>query len=212
MDIINKVDETIFTKDAEDLLLLFETQKHNIIRYIKKYFKENTHFIIKKAYDNKKNGSGGHNKDNYFLTNECFNLVKDNYNLKHRYLTKILGNIKNFNPLMSLENQTIGWIENAYKDVETTKRQYIIGTYKVDLYFKDYKLVIECDEFNHKDRDINYELEREEYIISKGKSIIRFDPNNENFDLSFVLREIHKFIRNYNKDEHEPKIIIVNYE
>jgi len=212
MDIINQVDETIFTKNAEELLLLVKTQKHNIIRYLKKYFIENTHFIIKKAYDNKKNGSGGHNKDNYLLTNECYEIIKDNYNLKNKYLTKLLGNIKNFNLLMSLENQTIGWIENSYKDVERTKRQYIIGTYKVDLYFEDYKLVIECDEFNHKDRNINYELARQEYIISKGKTIIRFDPNNKDFDLSFVLREIHKFIRNYNKVKHEPKIIIVNYE
>jgi very-short-patch-repair endonuclease len=30
----------------------------------------------------------------------------------------------------------------------------MIGKYKVDLYFIDYNLVIECDEYNHEDRDI----------------------------------------------------------
>lgn len=206
------IDKTLFTKDLEELLPLFKTKKHNIVDFIKKNFKENKYFIIKKAHNIKKDGSGGHNKETYLLTDECYGLIKDNYNLKHRYLTKIFGDIKNFNFLMSLETQTIGWIENSYKDVEDTKRQYVIGTYKVDLYFNDYNLVVECDENNHKDRDKNKELERQEFIISTGKTIIRYDPNNKDFDLSFVLREIHKFIKNYSNKNHQPKLIVVNFD
>ena len=70
------------------------------------------------------------------------------------------------------------------------KRQYIIGKYHVDLYFIDYKLVIECDENNHIDRDCIQEKIREEYIISLGNKMIRYNPNTPNFDLSNVLREI----------------------
>ena len=52
-----------------------------------------------------------------------------------------------------IENQTIGFIETSYKDVLNVKRQFSIGKYRADLYFIDYKLVVECDEFNHTDRD-----------------------------------------------------------
>jgi len=70
----------------------------------------------------------------------------------------------------------------------------MMGKYKVDLYFIDYNLVIECDEFNHEDRDIIKEKIREEYILSLGNKIIRYNPNEKNFDLSNVLREINMFL------------------
>jgi len=57
-----------------------------------------------------------------------------------------------------------------------TKRQKIIGTYRTDLYFPDYKLIIECDENDHKDRNQKEELERQNYLISNGYSILRYDP------------------------------------
>ena len=60
----------------------------------------------------------------------------------------------------------------------------------VDLYFIDYKLVIECDENNHDDRDSEQEKIREDYITSLGNKIIRYNPNVSSFDLSNVLREI----------------------
>jgi very-short-patch-repair endonuclease len=95
---------------------------------------------------------------------------------------------------MCIENQTIGFIENSYKNILKTQRQFIIGKYKVDLYFIDYNLVIECDEYNHEDRDIIKEKIREEYILSLGNKIIRYNPNETNFDLSNVLREINMFL------------------
>ena len=72
---------------------------------------------------------------------------------------------------MCIENQTIGFIENTY-NILNIKRQYIIGKYRVDLYFIDYKLVIVCDENNHDDRDIEQEKIREDYITSLGNKFI----------------------------------------
>ena len=83
---------------------------------------------------------------------------------------------------------------NSFDGLLKMKRQYYISKYRVDLMIEDYKLVIECDENNHDDRDINYEITRQDYIITQGYSMIRFNPNAQNFDLSNVLREIHKFI------------------
>jgi very-short-patch-repair endonuclease len=38
------------------------------------------------------------------------------------------------------------------------------------------------------------EITREEYIRSLGNKIIRYNPNEQNFDLSNVLREINKHL------------------
>ena len=75
---------------------------------------------------------------------------------------------------------------------ERYKTQKPIGKYKIDLYFPDYKLAIECDEYNHKNRDKNYEKKRQEYIEKKlGCRFIRFDPDNSKFNILDVISQIH---------------------
>ena len=196
-----------FSKNLEELLEFITSPKNIIARYLKNNFKENIHFIVIRPNLNKKHG--GHNKIDYLLTEKSFELVKNSFNLKNRYLTKITENCCHVNLLMSLENQTIGFIENSFKDILKTKRQKIFGEYRVDLYFYDFNLIIECDENDHKDRNIDYEKKREEILLLKGNSIIRYDPNHKNFDLSFVLREINKFV--LIKDNNKSKLIVVNF-
>lgn len=202
-------DNIEFNKNLENILKIFTSQKVKIVEFLKNNFKENIHYIIRKEHIDKKKGRGGHNKINYLLTNKTFELVKNTFNLKHRYLTKINDNCEHVNLIMSLENQTIGFIENSFKDIIRTKRQKTFGSYRVDLYFYDYKLIIECDENDHSKRDKVYEKQREEFLLSKGNSIIRYDPNHKNFDLSLVMREINKIII-LNKDEN--KLIPINFD
>src|ERR1700733_8399951 len=77
------------------------------------------------------------------------------------------------------------------------KEKYVIqqtfGQYRIDLYFPDYKLAIECDEFDHKDRNKEYEKQREQFIKQKGVTLIRFNPDDSQFS---ILNVISKF--NYN--------------
>lgn len=54
--------------------------------------------------------------------------------------------------------------------------------------------MIECDELNHDDRNKTEEKIRENFILSHGNKMIRFNPNHEKFDLSNVLVEIHKIL------------------
>ena len=212
MDITNGQDlivENNFGKNLEELLPLFTSQKVRIVEFLKYNFKENIHYIknnIKKKIDI--NNRGGHNKVDYILTDETFELVKNTFNLKHRYITKI-GDSKHINIIMSLENQTIGFIENSFKDILKIKRQHAFDKYKVDLYFRKYKLVVECDENNHSDRDSYYEKERECYILSLNNTIIRFNPNDKLFDLSLVLREINKIL--FSKEKKDSSVILVNF-
>ncbi len=182
-----------FIKNIEELSYL-SSKKVNLTTNLKKNYKENIHYIIKKNKYKNENKNGGQNKIDYLLTEDAFELFKNSFNLRNKYIIDIKDNIKQINLCMCIENQTIGFIENSYKDVLNMKRQYMIGKYKIDLYFIDYKLAIECDEFNHKDRDISKELIREEYIKSQGSKIIRYNPNEKDFDLSNILKEINKIL------------------
>ena len=89
------------------------------------------------------------------------------------------------------------------KDVfegENVQSEYYILCYRVDLYFHDYKLVIDVDEFDHNVRDINYERRRQK---KKKKNCdcrgIRIDPYEENFNIFRYINEIHRHISELNK-------------
>ena len=43
---------------------------------------------------------------------------------------------------------------------ENLQTQYSILSYRIELYFHDYKLAIEIDENEHNDRNIDYERKR----------------------------------------------------
>ena len=182
-----------FNRNLDELLHL--SKKHNIVHHLKKNYKENVHYIIGNYNlhnPNKTEKRGGHNKIIYMLTEDAFELLKNSFNLRNRYIVNLSDNVKYINNIsMCIESQTIGFIENAYSVTLNVKRQYIFGKYRVDLYFIDYKLVIECDENNHDDRDPIEEKVRENYIISLGNTIIRFNPNQSEFDLSNVMRDIN---------------------
>ena len=46
------------------------------------------------------------------------------------------------------------------------------------MYFPEHKLAVECDEFGHNDRDVNYEVTRQKYMEAKlGCQFIRFNPD-----------------------------------
>ena len=181
---------TEFIKNLDDLLHI-ASKKVNITRYLHKNYKENIHYIKQKP--NMK-CHGGRNKIIYMLTESAFELLKNSYNLRNKYIVDVSDTIKTVNIGMCIENQTIGFIENSFKGIIECKRQYIIGPYRIDLYFPKYRLAIECDENNHIDRDPSDEKIRDEYIISQGNKLIHYNPNKYQFDLSDVLREIHKVI------------------
>jgi len=182
-----------FVRNLEELLYL-TSKKVNLVRHLSKNYKENIHYIIERHKFKTINQYGGQNKITFLLTEETFELLKNSFNLRNRYIVELNENIKQINIGMCIENQTIGFISNSYSNMLNVKRQFTIGKYRVDLYFVDYKLVIECDENNHNDRDPENEKIRELYITSLGNKIIRFNPNEKNFDLSNILREINSIL------------------
>ena len=95
---------------------------------------------------------------------------------------------------ISAETDTIESIQKSiYSD---SFKQYSVDKYRIDLYFPEYNLAIECDENNHKGRDIDYEINREKYIKDKLKcSFIRYDPYSDDFDIFKIIEIINKHIK-----------------
>lgn len=195
MDIVDNfenitIDKAIFIYNIERLAEFFNTRKGFVKKYMIKHFRENVNFIITKPNINLKDFRGGKNKENILLTNETFELIKASYNLRNNYATTINNtNIKN-TIIMSVENSTIGFIQEIFKNIITMKRQYKIENYRIDLYVPKYKLAIECDEFDHK----NYknEIIRQTFIEDKLKcKFIRFNPCDKDFNLAKVINELN---------------------
>jgi len=184
-----------FVRNLEELSYL-ASAKCRLVKHLIKNYKENIHYIIERKKFKTIKQNGGQNKITYLLTENAFEILKNSYNLRNRYIVDISENVKQINIGMCIENQTIGFISNAYSNMLNVKRQFTIGKYRADLYFVDYRLVIECDENNHDDRDTENEKIREIYIMSLGNKIIRYNPNEKGFDLSNVLREINAVLFN----------------
>ena len=89
---------------------------------------------------------------------------------------------------------------------ETIETQYNVLNYKMDLYFCDYKLAVEIDENEHKDRNSNHEKQRQKEIKNElNCTFVRINPDEENVNISRakskIFRYIKKSIRGLTKNE-----------
>ena len=58
------------------------------------------------------------------------------------------------------EKTTLESLRDTFEG-ENVQSHYRVLGYEIDLYFHEYKLSVETDEYNHKDRDIGREIERQ---------------------------------------------------
>jgi very-short-patch-repair endonuclease len=70
-------------------------------------------------------------------------------------------------------------------------KQYYCKGYKIDLYFPEYKIGIECDENNHKNYNKIKEKIREDIITKElNCKIIRFNPDEKDFNIFEIINKI----------------------
>jgi hypothetical protein len=109
------------------------------------------------------------------------------------------------------EQQTIQAIKEAFPK-EIMHTQYNVGSYRVDLYIKD-KLIVECDENDHSDRDAMYEYKRETYIQSKLKCpIFRFNPDEPGFSVYKLIRDLTEIMEDIQKEKTQYKEQELDYD
>jgi hypothetical protein len=183
-----------FTRDLDDLVSHFKTSKYNLIRHLDRNYRDNIHYIKSplKVVDATKKQNGGQNRNVYMLTEEAFELFKNSFNFRNKYIVAASEKAHVVKFPMCIEGQTIGFIENTYRGLRAMSRQFQIGTYRADLCFTDDFIVVECDEYGHHDRSAAEEMAREEFIKKQGYAIIRYNPNEAGFDLSDVLNMINR--------------------
>lgn len=183
-----------FTRDLEELVCHFKSQKVHLTLHLEKNYRDNIHYTkspLTVGTETKKR-NGGQNRIVYMLTEEAFELLKNSFKLRSKYIVDVSENVKCVKFPMCIEAQTIGFIENAYRGLRAMTRQFQIGPYFADLCFTDDFIVVECDEYGHSDRLVANELEREEFIKNQGYAMIRYNPNESGFDLSDVLNRINR--------------------
>lgn len=61
------------------------------------------------------------------------------------------------------EQTVLGAITDAFEG-ENMETQYSVLSYRNDLYFNNYKLAIQVDEFGHSDRNIDDEIKKQKAI------------------------------------------------
>ena len=91
---------------------------------------------------------------------------------------------------IAIETDIIECILTTF-DGNVMETQYNVDNYRIDLYFVEYNLAIECDERHHANNKINDDV-RQFYIQTKlGCRFIRFRPHDKDFNLFQLLNDIY---------------------
>ena len=88
---------------------------------------------------------------------------------------------------------------NSIKDAlegENMQTQYTVLGYRIDLYFQKYKIVIDVDELGHYDRNIDYEIQRQEPLERELNCVFfRINPDAVDFKIFKEINKIHRHIK-----------------
>jgi very-short-patch-repair endonuclease len=110
------------------------------------------------------------------------------------HILKNFGIVTTNRKCLTKEQQTLSALTNSFK-TEKFEDQFKVGRYYLDLYFPEYKIVVECDENGHADRKPYKERERMDFVNEKlgltDDNWIRYNPDEKDFDISKVIGKIY---------------------
>ena len=99
------------------------------------------------------------------------------------------------------EQTVINSIKDAFEG-ENMQIQYTVLNYRIDLYFHKYKLAIEVDKLGHNDRNIDYEIQRQQVLERKLSCVfIRINPDAISFNIFKEINKIHRYINQLTKQK-----------
>ena len=106
--------------------------------------------------------------------------------------------------VINIKEQTV---INSIKDAvegENMQTQHTVFGYRIDLYFHKYKLAIEVDKLGQNDRNIDYEIQRQQTLERELNCVfITINPDAVDFN---IFREINK-IHRHNKKSSKKSLI-----
>lgn len=106
------------------------------------------------------------------------------------------------------EQITIGQIKKAFKNVRALQ-QYRVAQYRVDLYFPDYRIAVECDEGGHRSYTREEEVKRQKYIEENLDCIfVRYNPDDPAFNIGDVIHQIIALVYKDRKGQSNDRFVI----
>ena len=101
--------------------------------------------------------------------------------------------------VFNIKEQTVlNSIKDAFEEYMQT--QYTVLNYRIDLYFHKYKLAINVDELSHSDRNIDYEIQRQQALERELNCVfIRINPDAIDFNIFKEINKIHRHIKKSSK-------------
>jgi very-short-patch-repair endonuclease len=194
------MDQSRFCESLDDVMSRLKddnrcSTKNSLVRWLKHYFVEERDFIAYYITNN----NAGRPSHQYWMTQKTAQLVQSSFNLR---LKSFVANsaASQVPTVMCIENQTIGFIVHALGTTYNMKRQAYCGRYRADLLLLDYKIVVECDEQGHVDRDQNYELQRDMFFVDNGFRVLRFNPHASGFQVADTIRILLEMVHGKNTD------------
>ncbi len=82
-------------------------------------------------------------------------------------------------------------------------RQKPIGTYIVDFFCRELKLIIEIDGYSHKDK-FDYDQKRDEYFKKLNLSIIHFQDKDVLNKIDDIISDLENFIKDHCQNANIP--------
>ena len=129
----------------------------------------------------------------FLQENLAIQIIKDRRTESDNFRTDFGFNVLD---VFNVKQQTITKIIKDAFEGEDTRTEYNVLSFSVDLYLKEYKL----DEFNHNDRNIDYEIQRQKAIEKElGCKFIRINPGEDNFNEGKAINEIYRHIKKSTK-------------
>ena len=133
-------------------------------------------------------------KDDYYLNEEGIReLVFKSEQPKAADFAEHLGINVHKHKYTSKEKDSIEIIMKTFHG-EKMERQFKLET-TGSTCTNCHRIVIECDEFDHIGRDINYEIFRQKFIEEQLQcTFVRYNPDDKDFDMALVLNKIYRTI------------------
>ncbi|DBA82355.1 TPA: hypothetical protein ACH3X2_000612 [Trebouxia sp. C0005] len=92
------------------------------------------------------------------------------------------------------EMQIIYHLKEAFKGCNM-QEQFAVGDFRIDLYFVDQKIAVECDENGHRGRDLGAEIARQQFITKQlDCKWVRFNPDAKDFSIFAVINNIMRLL------------------
>lgn len=183
---------TGFDYCLDDLVMMFQTHKHHLKNLLVRNFVEGVDY---KVIGNT-NVMTGRPRILIKMTKSCKKQLVIKYAITCRSeicTSDDMLDIEYMKRYLPKETEILGFIKKALNDHYPCELQYyVLGKkYRLDLYFTEHHLAIECDEHDHKDRDLEYETTRQTEIQDFLQcKFFRFNPDSINFCLGKLFSQI----------------------